>query len=188
MSIRPVRPDRFPRIILGTDVRNGVEFGMLVNNAPLAELIIFRSRSFDCPISGAILTHWSGPNVVFPGNFARTYGISGQQFGMLIHPDHIQNWVDIGCTLLSFIMLLNFSWREIRHNCVYNHYPDDVLRLKCRLCFQIDSGNVYVKGKRRLICLNFCTVQNQTFLITSIEIHWLILSLHWYIVVQDMAV
>ena len=42
----------------------------------------------------------------FPGVSQRTHGSSGLRFGVLMYPGHLQNWLDYGCGLLIFLLLV----------------------------------------------------------------------------------
>ena len=45
-------------------------------------------------------------NLWFLGFLLRTRGRSGLKFGMLMYPDHLQNWLDFGHGLLIFIIFV----------------------------------------------------------------------------------
>ena len=59
---------------------------------PPSELISSGSRSVDFCNFGTILTWWNGSNLGFPGISWRTHGGNGLKYGMLLYPDHLQNW------------------------------------------------------------------------------------------------
>ena len=79
---------------------------------PPSELVSFGSQSVNFCNFGTILTLWSGSNLVFPGISWRTHGGNGLKYGMLLYPDHLQNWPDYGYSLVIFLILVLFWLSE----------------------------------------------------------------------------
>ena len=69
---------------------------------PPSELISSRSRSVDFCHFGTILTWWNRSNLVFPGISWRTHWGNGLKYGVLLYPDHLQNWLDYGYGLVIY--------------------------------------------------------------------------------------
>ena len=106
-----------PGIIWKMHGRNGVKFVMLMYpDWPHSELIRLGSWSvssfwhhFDLmklvkfTVSGHFLENCS--NLGFPGIFWRMHGRNSLKFCMLMYPDHLQNWLDFGHSLLIFLIL-----------------------------------------------------------------------------------
>ena len=61
---------------------------------------------------GAILTQRNWSNVGFLGIFWRTHWDNGRKFCMLMYPDHLQNCLDYGYSLLIFLILVLFWLSE----------------------------------------------------------------------------
>ena len=77
---------------------------------PPSELISSGSRSvYFCNFS-TILTEWNGSNLGFPGISWRMHGGNGLKYGMLLYPDHLQNWLDYGYGLVFFFIILVLFW------------------------------------------------------------------------------
>ena len=55
-----------------------------------------------CCNFGTILTQCNRSNLGFPGISWRTHGGNGLKYGMLLYPDHLQNWLDYGYSLVIF--------------------------------------------------------------------------------------
>ena len=79
---------------------------------PPSELISSGSRSVHFCNFGTILTRWNGSNLGFPGISQRTHGGNGLTYGMLLYPDHLQNWLAYGDDLLIFLILVLFWLSE----------------------------------------------------------------------------
>ena len=79
---------------------------------PPSELISYGSRSVDFCNFGTILTKWDGSNLGFPGISWRTHGGNGLKYGMLLYPDHLQNWLAYHYSLLIFVILALFWLSE----------------------------------------------------------------------------
>ena len=75
-------------------------------SCPPSELIGSESRSVDFCNFGSILTEWNGSNLGFPGISWRMHGGNGLKYSMLLYPDHIQNWLDYGYSLIFLILVL----------------------------------------------------------------------------------
>ena len=80
---------------------------------PPSELISSGSQSVDFCNFGTILTLWNGSNLGFPGIFWKTHLGNGLKFCMLMYPDHFQNWLDYGYSLLIFLILMLFWLGEM---------------------------------------------------------------------------
>ena len=80
-----------------------------VLSQPLSELIRFWSRFDDFLIFVILVLHWlSEIGLVwgYPIIFVRKNGL---KFGMLMYPDHLQNWLHFGHGLLIFPILAHFD-------------------------------------------------------------------------------
>ena len=71
---------------------------------PPSELISSGSRSVNFCNFGTILG--------FPVISRRTHGGNGLTYGMLLYPDHLQNWLDSGYGLVIFLILVLFWLSE----------------------------------------------------------------------------
>ena len=108
------------------------------------------------------LTLWIWSCLGFLGIFCRTYGRNYFKFGMLMYPDHLQNWFVL-VTITNFGIILT-EWNET--NVVFAVLATtiwhDVASLKSRLCFWIKRGKVNVRGSGGLfpmLCAEFCLVR-----------------------------
>ena len=79
---------------------------------PFTELSSSWSWSVDFSNFGTILTLWKGPNLGLPGISWGTHGGNGLKYGMLLYPDHLQNWLDYGNGLVIFLILVLFLLSE----------------------------------------------------------------------------
>ena len=95
---------------------------------PPSELISSGSRSVDFCNFGTILTLWNGSNLGFPGISWRMHGGNGLKYGMLLYPDHIQNWLDYGYGLVIFLFLVLFWLGERVKFGVFRHFVKNPLR------------------------------------------------------------
>ena len=55
----------------------------------------------------------NGSNLGFPGISWRTDGGNGLKYGMLVYPDHLQNWLNYGYGLVIFLILMLFWLSEM---------------------------------------------------------------------------
>ena len=81
------------------------------------ELIRFWSWSVDFPPFSVILTQWNESNLWFLGISWRLHGGNSLKFCMLLHPGHLQNWLDFGCALLIFFIMVCLWLCETGHIC-----------------------------------------------------------------------
>ena len=51
----------------------------------------------------------------FPDIFLRMHGRNDLKFGVLLYPDHLQNWLDFGHSLLIFLLLMALWLTETGH-------------------------------------------------------------------------
>ena len=79
---------------------------------PPSELISLRPWSVDFCNFGTILTLWNRSNLGFPGISWIMHGVIGLKYGMLLYPDHLQNWLDYGHGLVIFLILVLFWLSE----------------------------------------------------------------------------
>ena len=100
----------FPGISQRTHGRNGLKFCMLIYPDHLQKWL--GSWSVDFCNFGSILTQWNESNLGFPGFSWRTHGGNGLKYGMLLYPDHLQNWLDYGYSLVIFLTLVQFWLSE----------------------------------------------------------------------------
>ena len=75
---------------------------------PPSELMRFWSQSVDFPFLEPLLRSETGQIWGFCAFFLRTHGRNDLNFGMLMYPDHLPNWLDFGCSLLIFLFLAPF--------------------------------------------------------------------------------
>ena len=75
---------------------------------PLSELSSSWSWSVDFSNFGTILTYRKGSNLGFPGISWGTHRGNGLKYGMLLYPDHLENWLDYGNGMVIFLILVLF--------------------------------------------------------------------------------
>ena len=107
MSVRPSVRRGF-RAFVGEHMEGWPEILHADVYWPPSELIRLWSQSVDFPPFDATLTYWNGSNLAFPGISWRTHGGNGLKFCMLLYPDHLQNWLYYGYSLLIFSILVLF--------------------------------------------------------------------------------
>ena len=135
-----------------------------------------------------ILTYWNEPSLGFAGiswrmhikngpKFWRVFGLVKQvkfrgiehfqekyeRNGMLIHPDHLQNWFDYGHGMLVFLILAQFWPSESDHIGVSGPFSENAGRewpgyiFKAEACFRgFASSSIYLVMVRQLCCRGVC--------------------------------
>ena len=117
LSVRPsvcpsVRPERFPGICRRMHGGIGLKFLYADVSWPYTELISLWLWSVGFCYFGTILTKWNRSNLGFPGISWGTHKGNGLKYGMLLYPDHLQNWLDYGYCLVIFLILVLFWLSE----------------------------------------------------------------------------
>ena len=107
--VRPsVRPERFPGICRRTHGGNDLKFRTLM----------YLDRIQNWSVKGLgllifLIWHYfdlvNGSNLGFPGISWRTHGGNGLKYGMLLYPDHLQNWWVHGHVILIFA-IWHYFW------------------------------------------------------------------------------
>ena len=72
------------------------------------ELFGFWSWSVDIPKFSTILTLWHLSNLGFPGILCRRHGSNGLKLAVLMLPDHFQNRLNFGYSLLNSLIWVPF--------------------------------------------------------------------------------
>ena len=92
-----------------------------------SELIWLWSRFGDFSNLGVILTLWNGSNFWFRGISWRTHGRNGLKFCLLMYPEHLQNWLNLGHGLLIFLLLASLWHSETGRIWGFRAFPRELI-------------------------------------------------------------